>query len=92
MALTSIRGEQGLGYEDTTCLAKGFGGDLWIGTMRGAIRNTSGQFHYFAGPRWLPDDHVNAIASSDHAVFIATDKGLGIIEYESFTLQKKAAY
>ena len=92
MALTSIRGKQGLCYEDTTCLAKGFGGDLWIGTTHGAIRSTSGQFHYFAGQRWLPDDRINAIASSDRAVFIATDKGLGIIEYEPYTLQKKAAY
>ena len=42
MSLTSIRGEQGLCYEDATCLAKGFGGDIWIGTTRGAIR-THGQ-------------------------------------------------
>jgi len=92
MALTSIRGEDGLCYEDTTCLAKGFGGDLWIGTRRGAIRQTRKAFHYFAGQRWLPNDHVNAIASSDRVVFIATDRGLGIIEYEPYTLLKKAAY
>ena len=92
MALTSLRGPEGLCHEDTTCLAKGFGGDLWIGTTRGAIRNTSGEYHYFAGQRWLPDDRVNAIASSDRAVFIATEKGLGIIEYEPYTMLKKAAY
>ena len=92
MSLTQLRGGQGLCYEDTTCLARGFGGDLWIGTTRGAIRHTGGQFHYFAGQRWLPDDRVNAIASSDRAVFIATDKGLGIIEYEPYTLLKKATY
>ncbi|MHB8522511.1 MAG: hypothetical protein ACYDH9_17380 [Limisphaerales bacterium] len=92
MSLTELRGEQGLCYEDTTCLARGFGGDLWIGTTRGAIRHTGGQFHYFAGQRWLPDDRVNAMASSDHAVFIATDQGLGLIEYEPYTLLKKAAY
>jgi len=92
MSLTQVRGEQGLCYENTTCLAKGFGSDLWIGTTRGAIRHTSGRYHYFAGLRWLPDDHVNAIASTDRAVFIATDKGLGIIEYEPYTLLKKAAY
>ncbi len=92
MALTSIRGDQGLCYEDTTCLATGFGDDLWIGTSRGAIRNKGSSFHYFAGQRWLPDDHVNAIASSDRAVFIATDKGLGVIEYEPYTLLKKASF
>ncbi len=92
MSLTTLRGEQGLCYEDTTCLAKGFGGDLWIGTSRGAIRNTDGQFQYFAGRRWLPDDRVNAITANDHTVFIATDKGLGVIEYEPYTLLKKAAF
>lgn len=92
MSLTSIRGEQGLCYEDTTCLARGFGGDVWIGTTRGAIRSTGKEFHYFAGQRWLPDDRVNAIAIGERVVFIATDKGLGIIEYEPYTLQKKAAF
>jgi len=92
MALTSLRGEDGLPFEDTICLAKGFNGDLWIGTSRGAIRQVAGRFHYFAGQRWLPHDRVNAIASGQRAVFIATDRGLGIIEYEPYTLLKKAAY
>ncbi len=92
MSLTSIRGDQGLCYEDTTCLATGFENDLWIGTTRGAIRMVDGDFHYFAGRRWLPDEHVNAIASGNRAVYIATSKGLGIIEYEPYTLQKKADY
>ncbi|MBM3288568.1 MAG: hypothetical protein FJY92_00305, partial [Candidatus Hydrogenedentes bacterium] len=47
MALTTVRGADGLPYEDATCLAEGFGGDLWIGTSRGAIRNTGGEYHYF---------------------------------------------
>ena len=92
MSLTSLRGEQGLCYEDTTCLARGFTNDLWIGTTRGAIRMADGQFDYFAGQRWLPDDRVNAIAAGDRAVYLATDRGLGIIEYEPFTLLKKADY
>ena len=92
MSLTPLRGEQGLCYEDTTCLARGFTNDLWIGTTRGAIRMAGGQFNYFAGLRWLPDDRVNAIAAEQTAVYVATTKGLGIIEYEPFTLLKKAAY
>ena len=94
MSLTSIRGEQGLCYEDTTCLASGFDHDLWIGTSRGAIRMVDGDFHYFSGRRWLPDEHVNAIAIAvaNRAVYIATTKGLGIIEYDDYTLQKKADY
>jgi hypothetical protein len=90
MSLTQIRGAQGLCYEDTTCLANGFAKDIWIGTKRGAIRNTDNQYHYFAGERWLPGDKVNGIAAGDRTVFIATDKGLGIIDYEPYTLLKKA--
>ena len=93
MALTMLDGKAGLPYEDVTCLAEGFDGDLWIGTTRGAVRNTGkGGFHYFAGRRWLPDDRVNDIAVGDNAVYIATDGGMGIIRYEPYTLLKKAAY
>jgi hypothetical protein len=92
MVLAAIRGEQGLCYEDTTCLSPGFTNDLWIGTTRGAIRMANGRFHYFAGKRWLPADRVNAVATDEHAVYIATTGGLGIIEYEPFTLLKKAVY
>jgi len=92
MSLSTLRGPQGLCYEDTTCLARGFTNDLWIGTTRGAIRMVGGQFQYFAGQRWLPDDRVAAITSSEHAVYIATTGGLGIVAYEPYTLLKKAAY
>jgi len=47
MALTTLRGPDGLPYQDTTCLAEGFDGDLWIGTFRGAIRKTDDGYHYF---------------------------------------------
>ncbi len=92
MALTVLRGAEGLPYEDTTCLARGFGDDLWIGTSRGAIRQTGGEFHYFGVQRWLPGEFVRDIAVNDHTVYIATDGGLGIIQYEPYTLAKKAAY
>jgi hypothetical protein len=92
MSLTHIRGEDGLCYENTTCLARGFTQDVWIGTTRGAIRMTDGKFHYFAGARWLPHDDVSAIAAGESAVYIATAGGLGMIRYEPFTLLKKAAY
>lgn len=92
MSLTTLRGEQGLPFEDTTCLAAGFTNDLWIGTARGAIRQVGGAFHYFAGQRWLPDERVNAIAVGGQTVCLATEKGLGLIDYEPYTLAKKAAY
>lgn len=92
MAMTALQGKDGLPYEDTTCLASGFDGDLWIGTTRGAIRKLDGEYHYFGAYHWLPGDYVHDIAVGDHVVYIATDKGLGVIRYEPYTLLKKAAY
>ncbi len=92
MALTALRGTDGLPFEDTTCLAEGFDHDLWIGTSRGAIRKIGDRFHYFGAHHWLPGDYVRDIAVGEHVVYIATDAGLGIIHYEPYTLLKKAAY
>jgi hypothetical protein len=92
MALTTLKGSDGLPYEDTTCLAPGFDGDLWIGTTRGAIRKVGNEYQYFGASNWLPADRVNAIAASGRTVAIATDGGLATIRYEPYTLQKKAAY
>jgi hypothetical protein len=91
-ALTTITGKDGLPYENTTCLAAGFDGDLWIGTTTGAIRQIGNQYHYFGADHWLPGDNVHAIAVRDKTVYVATDHGLGIIRHEPYTLQKKAAY
>lgn len=87
-----IDGHDGLCYHDTTALASGFDRDLWIGTARGAIRNFGEQYQFFGYTRWIPHDHVNAVAAGDNVVYIATDGGLGIIHYEPYTLAKKAAY
>jgi len=92
MALTVLRGADGLPFEDTTCLAAGFDHDLWIGTTRGAIRMTGDEFQYFGAQHWLPGDRVNDIAAAGSTVYVATDAGLGIIRYEPYTLLKKAAY
>lgn len=92
-ALTMLQGEDGLPYEDVVCFAPGFDGDLWIGTTEGAIRRTrAGDFHYFAGPRWLPNNSVNGVACSSDTVVIATEGGVGVLRYEPYTLQKKAEY
>jgi hypothetical protein len=92
MSLQAIAGPQGLPVEATTCLAKGFTNDLWIGTRHGAVRHVAGQFHYFAGRRWLPSDQVHDIAVDGRDVWVATDAGAGLIRYEPFTLAKKAAW
>ncbi|HNT89806.1 MAG TPA: hypothetical protein PKL84_18230, partial [Candidatus Hydrogenedentes bacterium] len=92
MALTALQGKDGLPYEDTTCLARGFDGDLWIGTTRGAIRKTADEFHYFGADHWLPGDRVHDIAAGDRVVYIGTDRGLAVIRFEPYTLLKKAAH
>jgi len=91
MAMTTFTGADGLPSEDTTCVAPGFEGDLWIGTTTGAVRRTQdGTWHYFGAGHWLPGDGVNAIATLDQTVYIATNAGLGILRYEPYTLRKKA--
>ena len=93
MSWYNITGKDGLCYEDTTCVARGFAeDDCWIGTTRGAIREVDGEYQYFGYQRWIPNGHVNAIACGDRVVYIATNLGLGIIRYEPYTLQKKAAW
>jgi hypothetical protein len=92
MALTTLTGDEGLPYDDTTCLAQGFDHDLWIGTTTGAVRKVGDDYHYFGPDLWLPGNNVHDIAVGERVVYIATDGGIGIIRYEPFTLAKKAAY
>jgi hypothetical protein len=71
---------------------------FWIGTTRGAIRydrrSARSEIQYFAGRRWLQDDHVLAIGfdhlSSSRAVWIETPQGFSRIEYQPMTLAEKA--
>jgi hypothetical protein len=91
-SLTTLGGKDGLPVEDTTCLAAGFAGDLWIGTTTGAIRQVGNDFHYFGSQHWLPGDHVHDIAVDGHTLYLATGKGIGVIRYQPYTLRKKAAY
>jgi hypothetical protein len=92
MTWYTIRGEDGLCCEDTVCLAPGFADDLWIGTMRGAVRHVDDQYQYFGHQRWIPHNKVNAIACGPDVVYLATERGVGIIRYEPYTLAKKAAW
>lgn len=91
-SMRNIKGADGLPVESTTCLARGFENDMWIGTTRGAVRKVGGEWQYFGADHWLPNNKVNDITTADNRVYIATDGGLGIIEYEEYTLQKKAEY
>ena len=91
-SLYTIKGTDGLPVEHTVCVERGFNGDVWIGTERGAVRMLDDDWHYFGADHWLPDNSVNDIAAGNNVVYIATDGGIGIISYEPFTLLKKAEY
>ncbi len=91
-AATQLLGSDGLPHEECTALAPGRENDYWIGTTHGAIRAVGDTFHYFAGPRWLLDDRVNAIAAHGDGVYIGTNKGIGVIHYAPYTLEKKASF
>ncbi len=64
----------------------------WIGTPQGAIRLTPDKqtAEYFAGQRWLPDDHVTGIGFEGKATWLETRKGLARIEYVPMTLPDKS--
>jgi hypothetical protein len=64
----------------------------WIGTRQGAIRisRANQSLEYFAGQRWLPDDHVTGIGFDGNATWIETSKGFARIEYKPMTLAEKS--
>ena len=75
---------------------------VWIGAKRGAIRYNDvarGEVEYYAGARWLPDDHVTGFGFEEmkaatgydvYAVWIETPKGYSRIEYRTMTLAEKS--
>lgn len=91
-SIYTIKGENGLPFENTTCLEKGFDNDVWIGTKKGLIRKLENDWQFFGADHWLPGEKVNDISVMNETVCVATDKGIGIINYERFTLQKKVDF
>jgi hypothetical protein len=64
----------------------------WVGTRRGAVRLTrdTQSREYFAGLRWLPDDHVTGIGFDGSVTWIETPKGFARIEDVPMTLAGKS--
>jgi hypothetical protein len=93
-AWTFWTGEDGLPWNEFTCMAVSPDGDVWFGTTIGAIRWRDGQgFVYRQGPRYMPGDHVNDLAfQGAEGVWFATDKGVGLLAYPVITLAEKAGY
>ncbi|MBI2423074.1 MAG: hypothetical protein HYV27_09620 [Candidatus Hydrogenedentes bacterium] len=86
-------GEEGLPYNDFTCLAAGPNGVMWMGTHLGAIRFDGKEWEYRQGGLWLADDDVRDIeVDADGAAWIATPAGVSCIYFQTMTLAEKAAF
>jgi hypothetical protein len=85
-------GEDGLPYDDFTCVAAAPDQSVWFGTRRGAIRFDGASWEYRQGRRWLPHDEVRSIATDEHGATFATPGGLGRIARRAMTLAEKARF
>lgn len=86
-------GQEGLPYNDFTCVKSGESGDVWFGTRIGAIRFDGKNWAYRQGRRWLPHDTIHDMAiDSKGNVWLATPAGVGCIERRAMTLRDKAAF
>lgn len=103
---TQARGNSAPPVRSITCIAPILGG-LWVGTLRGAyFEGESGlsryatpsapgieppRFRYYAGKRWLRDDHVVDLATDrDGHLWVLTQTGLNKIEFRQTTLAAKS--
>ena len=92
----TIRGPQGLPWEELTSLAISKDDAIWIGSTCGVILYTpyvdGRQWFYRVGERYLPDDNVSDIAVLDDGkrVLVKTDKGIGRIDLVERTMFSKA--
>ncbi len=73
-----------------TCVAAAPDGTLWFGGPKGAVHWTPHRAEYYAGPRWLPHDSVIAIACEPDGTWIATERGISHIRFETMDMMKKA--
>ncbi|MDB6040767.1 MAG: hypothetical protein JWM99_4608 [Verrucomicrobiales bacterium] len=84
---------------------RAFGSDsmkrVWLASTNGAVRFDSrslepwDRWRVFAGKRWLLDDDVRAIwidPNIPSKIWIRTASGASLIEFQRYTLEKKAAY
>ncbi len=68
--------------------------NVWFGSTNGAfVLRKDGKIDYYQGERWLPGNHIDAIAEGPkNSVLVVTDGGLGQICFKSMTLHEKALY
>jgi hypothetical protein len=90
---TLYAGEDGLPYNDFTCLSAGENATIWFGTTKGALRFDGKTWTYRQGRRWLPDDEIRQVAvAADGTAWFATKAGVAKIESRMMTLAEKARF
>jgi len=69
-----------------------FNGDLWVGGFdSGLCRFDGNSWHHFRAPEDLPSDMVNHMAVGRHRLYVATLKGLVVIDDRGhFTTHKRS--
>ncbi len=67
---------------------------VWVGTPRGVyFHANTGDFRYFAGRRWLPEDHVLDLQPDRRGdLYVLTPAGVTQIQFTELTLAAKAAH
>ena len=86
-------GKDGLPWNEFTGIAPGPEHTLWFGTRIGAIRFDGTAWAYRQGPRWLPDDHVRQmVVDAQGNAWMATARGVGVLQRTSMTFAAKAAH
>jgi hypothetical protein len=82
---------------DITVLVEEQPAVIWAGTSRGLFalnRFTRTVDCYYAGQRWLPEDHVTGIgvdsSGKGRVIWVETPKGFSRIEYNVMTLAEKS--
>jgi hypothetical protein len=77
---------------EVTVIKASPGSETWIGTREGALRlgRDMRTREYFAGRRWLPDDHVTGIGFDGDATWVETPAGYARIATVPMTLTEKS--
>ncbi len=81
-----------LPHTPVTVLKASSASEIWIGTSEGATRlhRDYRTREYFAGKRWLPDDHVTGIGFDGETAWLETRGGYAHIAYVPMTLAEKS--
>ena len=81
-----------LPHADITVVAAAPSSEIWIVARQGVVRlhRDLRSREYFAGKRWLPDDHVTGIGFDGQATWVETPGGYARIAYVPMTLVEKS--